>query len=131
MTTTPPFDPAEFFSLAQKLATAPTDEARLRTAVSRAYYAILLATRNRLSITATEGVHGLTIREAKQRYRPYGDQLDAFRRLRSRADYELGNEDPTQRDWGANWGRAETLAKRLFGQVSTLPRTPPPRRPGT
>src|SRR2546427_13117630 len=114
---TPPFDPARFLALARALAVAPTDEARLRTAVGRAYYAVLLATRDHLGITATEGIHGLTIREAKNRSRGYGDQLDSFRRLRSRADYEMLPHDPTQRDWVANWTRADVLAGRLLGQV--------------
>src|SRR5437899_4097445 len=114
----PPFDPAEFFAVAQGLAAAPTTEAKLRTAVGRAYSAVLIATRDRLGITATEGVHALTIREAKVRYRPYGDQLDSFRWLRTKADYNMQQTDPTLADWPALWQRADTLAKRLLGLVA-------------
>lgn len=128
---TPPFNPTEFFALAQQLATPPTTEARLRTAVGRAYYAVLIATRDRLAITATEGVHGLTVREAKNRYRSYGDQLDSFRRLRTKADYNMLPTDPALPDWPALWNRADALAKRLLGQVASLPKAAPPRRPGT
>lgn len=130
MATPPPFDPARFFSLAQQLSASPHDEARLRTAVSRAYYAILLATRDRLAIVDTEGVHRLTIRGAKERSRAYGDKLDEFRRLRTRADYDL-RANPALPDWDAAWKRAEALAKSLLGQVMSLPRASPPRRAGT
>ena len=43
--------------VARLLASAPTDEPRLRAAVSRAYYAIFLMVRDKAHITGKDSVH--------------------------------------------------------------------------
>jgi hypothetical protein len=121
------FDSNRFFAVARELAKAPYDEGRLRTAVGRAYYAAFLATRAHLGVSNTELPHGATIREAKARDLPFGNQLDAFRRLRIEADYEMVPVSAASADWNRNWGRALLLATRLLGQVASLPKQMPPK----
>ena len=59
-------DAEAIFQLAREiamLAGASGDEIKLRSAVSRAYYAVFLRFRNRLGATATTDVHGEVLRE--------------------------------------------------------------------
>ncbi len=89
------FDWADYLTLAQELVTRRDDEAALRSAVSRAYYAAFCQARNLLS---RDGVNTDDMRSHVAlwtRYRVHSDpsyqligrQGDYIRRHRSEADY--------------------------------------------
>lgn len=107
------FDPAEFLRVAFALATEDADEAELRTAVGRAYYALFLIARDKLGVVTTEKVHGEVIRVLTRRQRRLGDQLFSLFNLRQAADYELVPEEEHEKDWRNNWGRVEQIIKNL------------------
>lgn len=93
-----PFDPLDFLSLAESLvAGSQPDEAQLRTAVGRAYYAVFLRARedllaqNRIATSGTGADHGIVVAGLRQRDQTLGDQLDWLRVRRARADYRLGS----------------------------------------
>ncbi len=96
------FDWSEYFFLAQELAGHPTDragqEARLRAAISRAYYATFCSARNLLrdkdsiAIPRNKNPHEFVISRFRKNQHPLrrkiGDDLDRLRRRRNKADYE-------------------------------------------
>jgi len=91
------FNPADFLTLAQTLSAATTDEARLRTSVSRSYYACFLSARERLAASGSyvptgRGEDHYNVRRvlADTGYRVLSDQLLGLSRKRRTADYELG-----------------------------------------
>ena len=92
------FDPQDFLSLAQNLTnTSTANEAELRTAVSRAYYAVHLRARETLvaagqmKSTNSGADHGIVISKLRNRGGSLGDQVDWLRVRRIRADYRLGS----------------------------------------
>lgn len=89
-----PFDPTEFYDQAGRWFAAAKDEATLRSVVSRAYYAALLAARSKAGIADTSAkTHEITVNF----YRTGGSaihtriaaRLDNMRIARNHADYEL------------------------------------------
>ena len=118
------FDPQRFLILAGQLGNS-TDEASLRAAVSRAYYAIFLIARDKLRVGGNS--HGAVIQATQTAHKATGDQLSSLFALRVLADYDLDPQDPGRRNWTANWQRAHHIAVRLVGAVRSL--APPPSRP--
>ena len=93
-----PFDPRDFLSLAENLASASTaNEADLRTAISRAYYAVHLRARetlvaaDQMQSTKSGADHEIVISKLRRRGGSLGDQVDWLRVRRIRADYRLGS----------------------------------------
>ena len=91
------FDWAKYLVLAEELAMRITDEASLRSAISRAYYAAFCPARNRLlqegeEIPKTGDAHTIVwtkYRESTQKHRRYiGITGDRLRRSRNKADYD-------------------------------------------
>lgn len=84
----PPFRPAAFARLADRLS-RELDEASHRSAMSRAYYATFLVTRDLLAIRdRTADVHGRACQELKTiGLEDLADDLEELRRLRNVADY--------------------------------------------
>ncbi|CAD6548619.1 hypothetical protein LMG27952_04757 [Paraburkholderia hiiakae] len=86
-------EPREFLAVARELhqGAQNTEEAKLRSAVSRAYYAAFLYARNTAGIAdSTSTVHSLT----RQHYLKIGEakvasRLDSLRVSRNDADYDL------------------------------------------
>ena len=118
-----PFDPERFWRLANELAQSPADEARLRTAVGRAYYSIFLIARDNMKIPdTTEKVHGEVIWRLRNYRRAYGDQLAKLQRWRTNADYDMVVRRADFRDWPTAWKEAGDLAKRLLLIVKALGR---------
>lgn len=113
------FNPLEFLQLANQLA-ASTDEANLRTAVNRAYYALFLLARDKLSITDTSGVHRLVVKVIKRRNNALADQLGSLKRLREVADYEPVPKKEKDRNWQRNWRVAQELAKWILPKLQAL-----------
>lgn len=99
------FDPNRFLGLARELASNSDDEARLRTAVGRAYYSVFLQAREILGIRERRRVHGLVIGRLRSVDRASGDQLDLLQALRGEADYDLAT-----RNWRSNWTVASDYA---------------------
>src|SRR5713226_6790753 len=90
------FDPDEFQRLAEWLAVQRGDEAGLRTAISRLYYAAHLTATRRASLkgwfipTGRGGDHGGVIRALANRgWRDRAGQLRRLLELREHADYHL------------------------------------------
>lgn len=117
-----PLDPLAFLELAQELAVQDGEEVKLRTAVSRAYYSLFLIARQKTDVQARDKVHTRVVSAIKQRkgYRATGEQLDALRRLRTVADYELLPSDVRNRDWRFNWSRARLLVNEILPKLRSL-----------
>jgi uncharacterized protein (UPF0332 family) len=115
-----PFDPLRFLALAHELGQS-NDEHKLRTAVGRAYYAIFLIARDRLSVVAGEKTHK-EVFQALERRRKYTlrDQMMRLYELRRVADYEMSPVDPHSQNWNHNWTRHEKLASKLLPEVQRL-----------
>ncbi|MBC7233978.1 MAG: HEPN domain-containing protein [Chloroflexi bacterium] len=88
---------AKYLVLAEELAVRSTDEASLRSSISRAYYAVFCTARNRLleegeEIPKTGEAHAevwTKYRESAQKRRKYiGITGDRLRRSRNKADYD-------------------------------------------
>ncbi len=91
----PTFDARRFFDLAHTLSAPGREEASLRTAISRAYYACFHLARQGLERSGrwsagNVNVHERVLSELRARRR-HGihDSLRALRRLREQADYAL------------------------------------------
>jgi uncharacterized protein (UPF0332 family) len=93
------FDPQHFLNLATNLASDAkyNDEARYRTAISRAYYAAYLVGRKKLELTGytfsrEENTHQTVIGFIRRINPAIGDMLSKLRKKRNDADYELDNQ---------------------------------------
>lgn len=95
------FDWSEYFNLAQELAgkvTNPsTQEAKLRSAISRSYYAIYCLARNYLCLRERHSIPGgreakdfvhMQFRIGSKERKKIGSNLDRLRTYREEADYE-------------------------------------------
>jgi uncharacterized protein (UPF0332 family) len=91
-----PFDPKGFLDLADSLVSPSSpNEAELRSAISRAYYALFLKARrnlvlsNRMTLSATGADHRTVINVLKAAGGKQGHVLDKLLKQRRRADYDL------------------------------------------
>jgi uncharacterized protein (UPF0332 family) len=116
----PPFDPAQFLRVASVLASEGANEAMLRTAVGRAYYAVFLAARDRLGIVTTEKVHSEVVRLLTRRDRKLGNQMFYLLNLRLAADYQMTPDRESQQDWQVNWLRARDAAAFLMAKLDKI-----------
>jgi len=111
------FDPSEFLRLSNELGQQIDDEAKLRSAIGRAYYSVMLRTRQGLGITGKRHIHNRVINSLRKIDRAAGDQLAKLESLRGVADYEMTVIDPMQQDWPRNWriasGFAAHISRRL------------------
>ena len=117
----PAFDPRLLIALARELAGTGATEARLRSAVNRAYYGVFLLARAKAHLTGAETVHGRTISavKAKPGFWATGVLLDEMRRLRVEADYALTAGDPEYADWATNWREAEYRVSQILPKLDT------------
>jgi uncharacterized protein (UPF0332 family) len=124
-----PFDPRRFLTLAESLAQTD-DEAQLRTAVGRAYYAVFLMARDRVGVPDTlEAPHSAVRRALRQRgYFLVSNLLQELFDLRVAADYQLIPHLPSDEDWSDNWDKAKELADDLLLHVSGIRTGRLPRR---
>nr|MDO8080132.1 HEPN domain-containing protein [Candidatus Freyarchaeota archaeon] len=83
------FDPIEFLKLAEELLTY--DEAKIRTAISRSYYASFLHVREVAGLGGLKmsRVHREVVRFLYRRNPFAANTLHLLRRLRNDADYDL------------------------------------------
>jgi uncharacterized protein (UPF0332 family) len=84
------FSPEDFLALSDRLSRS-TDQAELRTALSRAYYASFLKARALLDMDRlqTSDVHGRVMRVLGLKSRRDSADLERLRRARNRADYDI------------------------------------------
>jgi uncharacterized protein (UPF0332 family) len=81
------FDPSDFLDLARDLGT--NNEARIRTAVGRAYYASFLTIRNSMAIQEkTPEVHRKVLSILYKKNAVIANKLHYLRRQRNIADYD-------------------------------------------
>ena len=117
---TQPFDPVKFLGLARELASQGREEARLRTAVGRAYYALFLIARGKTGLRGKKATHRDVIKAVKKRNPSTGHQLDALFRLRKLADYQLLPDNQNNRDWIQNWNRAEKIVNHVLPKLRSF-----------
>ena len=118
MVASEPFDPIEFFRIAESLATQDSSEASLRTAVNRFYYAALLASRESLQVSGGRHIHGRVIGELRRRDRYAGDQLEKLEVLRGLADYQMEVQGSIRSDWQGNYEMARRLSTFVLERLS-------------
>jgi len=81
------FDPSDFLDLAREL--GGNNEARIRTAVGRAYYASFLTIRNTMAIEEkTPEVHRMVLSMFYRKNPVIANKLHYLRRQRNIADYD-------------------------------------------
>lgn len=120
---TNPLDPMRFLTVAQDLAKGTSDEAKLRVAVGRAYYALFLIAREKTGVVTTDNVHSAVMRELRSLgYRTIARQLQALKILRVVADYQLLPENPTQRNWKRNWSTTQAITKQILPKLRSMKR---------
>jgi uncharacterized protein (UPF0332 family) len=115
-----PFDPAQFLRVAAVIASSEANEAMLRTAVGRAYYAVFLVARDRLGVVTSEKVHSEVIRLLTRRDRKFGNQMFFLLNLRLAADYQMVPDRESQQDWQVNWRRAQDTATFLLPKLERI-----------
>ena len=115
-----PFDPLRFYELASSLADQSPDEACLRTAVGRAYYAVFLIAQDRFGISPEcRRVNKLTIQKVKKADFATGDKLGRLKGLRVQADYYLIPSREYE-DWKKNWARAKSLVQDILSRIQSM-----------
>lgn len=120
-----PFNPILLLDLAQGLDHG--DEAGMRTAINRAYYAMHLRSRQGFesrgqSFSIGADVHHDVISSMRRVHRTAGDRLSAMYKARLKADYELGAETPDiQTDLGETLESARYIAAAAAGPWAGLP----------
>jgi uncharacterized protein (UPF0332 family) len=111
-------DATRFLTLAQEQGQSD-DEAKLRTAVSRTYYAAFLVAREAINERVRHSAHSRVIQAVGRQYgKILAGQLDALRRLRTVADYELAPVSSADRNWRLNWTLAHGLARSVLTGIA-------------
>lgn len=114
-------NPIDFYRLAVELySDTATSQAKLRTAIGRAYYSAFLCARDRMSL---EGVKQDVHKQVINKYHSTGNQQDTLlannledlRALRTDADYRC-KTDVTRRNAGKSLG----LSKKILTQLGLI-----------
>ena len=115
------FDPLDFLRLADALVTDDADEATLRTAIGRAYYAVFLLARARTSVRGRRHAH----ERVRVAISPVNGRLAALlgtiSTVRDYADYELLPDNENYTDWKRNWESVRRNVTSVLEELSTLP----------
>lgn len=114
------FDPSCFLAVAQELARSPAVEARLRTAVGRAYYALYLLARERLGEKAGKGERLKTMTALNKKDPALKQKLALLEKLRVAADYHLVPRAPYDGTWEENWSEASLLVEDITAKLDRL-----------
>lgn len=127
------FDPQEFWQLARALADDSEDEARLRTAIGRAYYAaFLVASTKAPPASGTAGRSPNRHIEVGKRICSYsssaGAYLNGMREQRKHADYELTTP---HLGWRHAWNQQLRFMDRLMPVLRQMPILFPEPHPPT
>ena len=119
MSAKPPFDPVQFLHLANNLGGFVNDEARLRSAVSRGYYAMYLQARGKLHVRRIGHADLIEKLRGMQNHRTTGDMFDSLLRLRQVADYDIV-PPAAYADWKRNWYEAQSLISKITPKLKTI-----------
>lgn len=119
------FDPMGFMRLADSLATDDADEATLRTAVGRLYYAVFLLARAKTGLEGQRQIHERVRIAISAHNRSLGSQLGTLGHLRNVADYEIYPIAAQDRDWRNNWEIARRNANRVLRNLESFPNLTP------
>lgn len=122
MTSRHSFDPLDLLRVAEFLAERDSSEASLRTAVSRTYYAVLLAVSDELGVERGRNIHSRAIGELERRDQYAGSQLQRLMVLRILADYELEVQDPYRTNWRRNYQMARGYANSVVNTLRRIQR---------
>lgn len=110
-------EPTRFLSVAEFVSQDTDDEARLRTAVGRVYYASFLQAREVLMVrTRTGRAHREVIGSLRKRDVAAGNQLDKLEELRTLADYDLDTDNA----WRDKWTMARSYATHVLRRLERL-----------
>lgn len=112
------FNPLDFLRTAEFLAERDPSEAGLRTAVSRTYYAVLLAAADSLGVTAGQHMHTRALGALLRHDEQAGKRFRQLMRLRVLADYDLDIQDPLRTDWRRNYRLARSYAAFVLGRIA-------------
>lgn len=116
----PAFDPMTFLQLADELVTFDADEATLRTAIGRAYYAVFLLSRAQTSVKGRHQVH-YRVREAiGSRSSRLAALLGTMSSMRLLADYDVQPTNLQFQDWRRNWEGIRRNATDVLEELSKL-----------
>lgn len=109
-----------FIRLADDLVTDDADEATLRTAVGRLYYALFLLAREKTGLTGQRSIHERIRTAISPHNRSLVSQLGTLGHLRNVADYELQPVIVQDRDWRKNWEIARRNAASALRRLESL-----------
>ncbi|MBC6475923.1 MAG: HEPN domain-containing protein [Hormoscilla sp. GM102CHS1] len=118
------FDWSQYLHLARELAEKTTDEAKMRSAISRAYYAAFIKARNYLQeweglTIPTQNTHQYVIdqfRNSEEQVRKnIGNRLNRLRLYRNQSDY-----DNTFPDLANKTRESLTLGRRIISGLGNL-----------
>ncbi len=115
------FDPLEFLHLADNLVTSDADEAVIRTAIGRVYYAVFLMARAKTGIQGRHQVHERVRRAISPAHSQAASMLGGMSYYRLVADYELTPENSQFPGWQTIWIRVRRDAARVLAALSSLP----------
>jgi hypothetical protein len=115
------FGPLAFLAVANALATEDADEAALRTAVGRAYYAVFLVARSRSGVMDTQFAHERVRSALSTSSTRLASVLGSMSRLRMIADYEPMPRNVQERDWRRNWEKTRRNADSVLEELARLP----------
>ena len=117
---TPAFDPMSFLHLADVLATEDADEAALRTAIGRAYYAVFLLARAQTTVQGRRQAHHRVREELSPRSSRLAALLGTMASMRLLAVYELQTTNPQFQDWRRIWRNMRKNATDALEELSKL-----------
>jgi hypothetical protein len=116
-----PFDPLDFLRIADALATDDADEASLRTAIGKVYYALFLIARDKTGIEGRATVHECVRAAISPHDHRLASRLGTIGHIRLVADYEVTTRSPQDRDWHRNWEIARRNARFVLRDLAALP----------
>ncbi len=115
------FDPEQFFRLAEELGLRDDDEAALRAAVGRAYYACVLLAAQVTGTGWKTGFHSQLARDLEEMdHRSLASYMGVMRNLRDTADYSLVPENHRERDWERNWLEVQRNAQKALPRLKAI-----------
>ena len=112
-------DIAERTLQSKDVVTLQLNEGVLRTAISRAYYAVFILARHILGLDLhkTPEVHRIVVEKLRELSKPLGDKLQELRRRRNEADYEVHATITIN-----TLKQAHTIARTLLHELNKLKR---------
>ena len=114
------FDPLQFLRLADEIATDDADEAALRTAIGRAYYAVFLLARKHTSVRGRHQAHHRVREELGGHSSRLAALLGTMASYRDLADYDLQPVNQQRQDWQRNWRLVRKNANEVLDELSKL-----------